>query len=184
MRALDWLNDILVWFASWFPRVDLVQANEGGVLYYRNGGVRELKPGIYWYIPAIHNVETLPTRRQTIAFSQRLTTKDGYTVQVKAVVIYRIDDVLKALVDTHDVEDTIEEAALKATVQPVCSRPFDRVLEDLTENNAIRNELAAGVRSVLRPFGVTIEDAFLSDFTETTVFSHDGEGLAVTHHDG
>jgi len=177
--GLDWINDVAAWIGDLIPQWDLLQINEAGVKYLPGGRVKVIKPGIYWYWPVTTNVETMDTKRQTLTFGQRLTTHDFYTVQVNTVIVYVIDDVQKALVDTYDFEDTIGEAAQKLTVKPIMSRTFEEICDDMSKSNNMRNEVTSAARSLLSDYGVKVIDGYVCDFTETRVFSHEGGGMVI-----
>ena len=141
-----------------------------------------LTPGeIYWYWPVTSNVVTIDTRRQTLTFGQRLTTKDDFSVQLDTVIVFTIYDVKKALVETKDFEDTIGEVAQKLTIRPIMSREFKETCKDMGESNEMRNEITRGARALLRDYGINVLDGYVANFTKTTVFSHDGDPVFVGH---
>ena len=182
MQAFDFLNDIAQWAGELVPRWDLLEPTEGGVKFKPGGKIEKLTPGhIYWWWPATTQIVTIATKRQTLTFGQRLTTKDRRTVQLNTVIVFTIDDVLKALVETKDFEDTVGEVAQKLTLKPIMSREFDKICEDMAESNDMRNEITRGARSLLGDYGVNVLDGYVSDFTETKVFSHDGDGMVVDY---
>ena len=177
----EWLNDLMVWFGNLFPRWDLLEPTDGGLKFKPKGEIDILVPGyIYWWWPATTVVRTMETKRQTLTFGQRLTTKDGVTVQCNTVIVFTIPtekDVVKALVETVDFEDTVGEIAQKLTVQPMMGRKFKEICEDMAESNVMRNEVTRGARSLLKDFGCNVLDGYVSDFTRTKVFSHDGDAM-------
>lgn len=179
--GLDWINDVAAWFGELIPAWDLMQVNEGGVKFLPGGKTEVLEPGIYWWWPATTNVTTIPIARQTLTFGQRLTTKDEVAVQCNTVIVFIVDDVTKAVVETFDFEDTVGEVAQKVTVKPVMSRPFAKIIDDMADSNEMRNEVTSKARSLLREYGVTVLDGYVCDFTKTQVFSHEGDGLAINH---
>lgn len=177
--GLDWLNDLALWVGDLFPRWELLPPTHGGVKFKPGGKVKVLKPGIYWWWPVTTEVQEIEIKRQTITVSQRLTTKDECTVLVVAVIVFTIDDVIKALVETRDFEDTVEEVSQKLVIKPIMGRTFEQIMKDMSESNEMRNEVTRGARSLLSEYGVAVIDAYVSDFAVTTVFSHDGEGMAI-----
>jgi len=178
----DWINDLAQWFGDLFPRWDLLEPTEAGVKFRPGSQVIKLTPGqIYWWWPVTTKVYTIESKRQTITFGQRLTTKDDATVQLNTVVVFIVDDVVKALVETTDFEDTITEVAQKLTVQPVMSRTFEKICEDMADSNQMRNEVTRAAKSLLSDYGVKVLDAYVSDFTRTEVYSHDGDGFVFGH---
>lgn len=180
MEAFDFINDIVLWFGRFVPRWALCDPTEGGVKFTGVGKKRIsiLVPGsIYWYWPIVTNVYTIETKRQTLTVTQRLTTSDGITVMVTTVIVYTIDDVIKALVETRDFEDTIMEIGEKLVVKPIMAREFDVICNDLAVSNELNNEVKRNARSILSNYGVAVEDGYVSNFTQTEVFSHDGDGM-------
>lgn len=182
--GLDWINDVAGWIGDLIPDWSLLDPTEGGVKFSFGGRIKVLKPGhIYWYWPAISKVVTMPIKRDTISFNQRLTTADEVTITINTVIVYEIEDVIKALVETNDFEDTIEEVSQKLTIQPVMSRTYEAIRTDMADSNEMRNELTRAARSLLSSYGVRVLDTYVSDFTETKVLSHEGDGLALSLED-
>jgi regulator of protease activity HflC (stomatin/prohibitin superfamily) len=180
MEAFDFINDIVRWFGRFIPRWALCDPTEGGVKFSGLGKNRIslLVPGsIYWWWPIVTNVYTIETKRQTLTVTQRLTTKDDITVMVTTVIVYTVGDVIKALVETRDFEDTIMEIGEKLVVKPIMSREFDDIRKDLAESNDLNNEVKRNARSILSDYGVAVEDGYVSNFVTTEVFSHDGDGM-------
>jgi regulator of protease activity HflC (stomatin/prohibitin superfamily) len=180
MQAFDFLNDLMQWLGELAPRWDLLEPTHGGVKFKWRGKVSQLTPGrIYWWWPVTTKVRTIPIKRQTMVIGQRLTTKDEISVAANIVVAYVIDDVTLALVETIDHSDTIGEIAQKLTIKPLMGRTFDEIITDMADNNNMRNECTREAKKLLREYGVGVLDAYVSDFTETTVFSHDGDGMVI-----
>lgn len=173
---LAFLNDFFTWLVTYLPNLDLMQANYGGVKFLPGGKVKLIKPGMYIYWPLTTTVKEIQIKRQSIEVQQELTTKDSITVMVKTVIVFTVDDVMKAIVETADFDDTTEEMGQKGTVMAIMSREFNQILSDMVSTTDIRNEVTQGARSALKPFGVKVEDAFISSFAETEVFSHAGDG--------
>lgn len=175
MQAFDWINQIAEWVGALIPKWELLPPTHGGVKFKPGEKVQVLKPGrIYWWWPATTEVSIIPIKRQTMTFTQHLTTKDDYTVLVSTVIVYTVEDVQKALVETYDFEDTIGEVAQKLVIKPIMSRDFEQICADMAESNDMRNEVTRNARSLLSDYGVKVEDGYVSDFVETKVFSHDG----------
>ena len=180
MQAFDWINDIIRWFGHLVPVWDLLDPTDGGVKFKPGGKIVLLKPGhIYFYWLITTNVYTIETKRQIMSISQRLTTKDEITVLVEGVIVYEIDDVQKAIVETRDHEDTISEIGEKVTVKPIMSRTFEEVRVAIADSNKLNNEIKSGARTELASYGVKVVDGYISSFAETKVFSHDGSGMAI-----
>lgn len=177
--GLDWVNDLAIWIGELFPRWSLLRVSEGGVKYLPGGKIKLLAPGIYWWWPVTTEIETINIKRKSLTFGQRLTTKDEITVQCNTVIVFAINDVVKALVETDDFEDTVGEVAQKLTLKPVMSRTFEQICTDMSDSNDMRNEVTRAARTLLSDYGIEVIDGYVCDFTETKVFSHEGSGLAI-----
>lgn len=173
--GFEWLNKFMSELGAWIPRIGLMKVTHRGVKHSRGGTVKPIQPGLYMWWPLISEIDELAVMRQTLTFRQRLTTLDACTVLVESVIIYTIDDIEKACVQTWDCEDTIGEAAQRSTIKSVMSRTFDQIKEDLAGTHRIPDEITEVCRGQLSQFGVHVEEAFISNFCETHVFSHDGE---------
>jgi regulator of protease activity HflC (stomatin/prohibitin superfamily) len=173
-----WVQQLWEFLVSLIPHLDLMQANYSGVKFKRGGKVVEIKPGLFWYWPIVTNVQSLPTARQTMTLaSQTLQTKDDYTVTASAVVVYEVNDVRKALVDTWDVEDTISDVALRAVTVAIASRDYEAVRAAMV--GEIPTEVKNRCKKDLRQFGILVKDAFLSDCASTTAYRLMGDGAVL-----
>jgi len=175
MDAFDFLNRFFTWFGDLVPEWNLLHPTDGGVKFKPGGKIELLVPGeIYWYWPATTDIATIKTKRQTLTFGQRLTTADGVSIQIDTVIAFTIYDVILALVETKDFEDTVGEIAQKLTIRPIMSRKFDTIRSDMGETNEMRNEITKGAKKLLYGYGLDVLDGYVANLTRTTVFSHDG----------
>lgn len=176
--AFGWIQQIWSLTISLFPHLCLMRADFGGVKYLSGGRTKEIRPGLYWYWPIVTEIEQVAIRRQTVSLeAQALTTKDGHTVSVSAVVIYEINNVTRALVQTQDVVDTISDVAQNSVVESVTTRTFDQLRKDLTKG--VRGEIKEQCRKDLRQFGVLVKDAFLADCAYVTAYRVIGDGTIL-----
>lgn len=178
MDFLSWIGDLVRLFISFIPHLDLMKANHGGVKFKRGGKVKEIRPGLFWYWPIVTEVQEIPTRRQTMRLEvQTLTTTDNKPASVNCVVVYEINNVLKALVETWDIEDTISDVAQFSVTKAISTRQFSVINRDLT--TIIQDEIKERCKKDLRQFGVLVKDAFLSDFAHTVTYRIMGEGAGI-----
>jgi len=168
--AFAWVGQIIEWLGSWIPRVIICQANEGGVRFRRGKIVKEIKPGVRCYLPALTTIVKDSTARRTWDLPpQKLTTKDGRTVMVSASIVGSICDVKKAFVDSYDIEgETIRDRGRKGIVPCVINRTFNEFLEQMAEE--AEKEATRLVRSALYQFGVKVEEVYFTDYVETKVY--------------
>jgi len=177
VSAISWVGELIGWFADLIPRLGQCNAKEAGVKF-RRGKVSPIKPGMFLYWPVTTEVHLVEISRQTINLaSQTVTTADGFAVLVSAVVVYRVCDPVQVLVEVSDWEDAIGDAALGAVVDVVGGMHFEEIRESLTTD--VEKQIRHKVRLALKPFGVKVERAFLSDFAECKVYKVAGDSSPI-----
>jgi len=125
---------------------------------------------MYW--PCVTEIELIPVVRQSLNLQpQRLVTKDDIAIYINLTLIYSVEDVKKALVDSYNHDDSAEDVALEATTKVVIRKTFAELREGLLGN--IRDEITRAARTALRPFGLYVEKCRVSDFSRTRLLSHD-----------
>lgn len=174
--ALDWIGQLAQWAGSWIPRVRICQANEGGVRFRRGSVVKEITPGVYVYLPALTSVELISTARRTVRLPpQKLTTRDSRTVVVEGMLIGRVANVTKALVNSFDIEgETIQDVGQLSVAKAVTSRSFDALRVQLVHE--ARDEVTGDCTSDMRPFGFKVESFAFTTMAETKVYCVVGSG--------
>lgn len=168
--ALGWIGSIVEWFGRWIPHLLIVRTTQGGIKFVRGKNVKEMGPGMHVYWPITTDVEIIHTARDTLNLkSQRLQTRDDKTISVSVAVIYRIDNVIKAVTKTTDYENTISDTAQAAVVQVLSQMTYKKLTHEV--HNKVPKRLAKKIRAYLRPFGVAVEKAYLTDYAQTLVFT-------------
>ena len=104
----------------WCPRVILIRSTHGGVKWRAKltddesePEVMELKPGLHWYWPLTSELELIVTARRPVDIpNMSILTKDGKSIIVSAAVVFRINDVIKALGEKNwDVDSTLVDVS-------------------------------------------------------------------------
>lgn len=164
--ALGWIGQAVEWLAQFVPRWQIIAATQAGVKFIKGKTVVPLQPGIAWYWPATTIMQIYPTARQTVDLrTQTLVTTDGKTVGVGGMVSYRVVDIEALLGRTFDPDQTIRDicgGAISEVVR-VCAWP------DL-QTYAFERELRRIMRKRLRPFGVSVIKATLTDCSQIRVY--------------
>ena len=164
--AFAWIGSIAEWVGQFVPALVHVQSNYAGVKFVRSK-TKVLQPGIHVYWPVTSSVLQYPTARQTLNLpAQFLLTADERVIMASVTVVFTIDDIEKAIVDTWDFNDTIRDVAQGAAKLAVCKRQFAELVKDTAK---VDNELAKKIRSAVKPYGVAVENAFLTDFAPARV---------------
>jgi regulator of protease activity HflC (stomatin/prohibitin superfamily) len=165
-----WFGDLMSWVTRWVPRLCICKRGHAGVRFRHGHDAKPIEPGLYVYWPIVTEVIEYPVARQTLNLTmQRLVTEDGKTVVVAAVVVYRVSDVLKALVDSWEVEATIADIALTTSVSVVVTNKYDYLRKEL--NGKIAETLTTRCREALEPYGIDVLFSAFTDFCPARVIS-------------
>ena len=149
-----------------YSAIKVIREYERAVVF-RLGRLLGVKgPGIFFIIPLIDSIIKVDLRTTVIDVSkQRLITKDNVTVDVDAVVYYRVSDPQRAIVQVEDYEDATRLLA-QTTLRDVLGQV------DLDYLLSQRDELNKRVQKILdtatdpwgiKVSGVTIKDASLPE---------------------
>lgn len=164
--AFGWLGKLMETVGSLFPRLVVVKATHGGVAFVRGKLAKEIRPGLMLYWPIWTDFILYPAVRQSLNLpSQTLTTKDGRSITTSAVLVYEVNDMLKALTVQHDLDDTLRDISLAAVREHDQARTFDELR---CEDGA---ELRDTIRRRVQKYGVRVCDAWVTDFAETRVLT-------------
>lgn len=162
--AFGWLQQLWEFIVSCIPHLDLLRVGYGAVKY-KGSKAYEIKPGLYWWMPLLTNVVTIPVNRQTNNLGAVVVpTKDSVEVALSPVVVYRVKDVYKAIVETDDLDEAIGDTAYRTIGEEVAKRTYGE-LRDQFADGSLTHELSKRVRSDLRPLGAHVETCFLSELT-------------------
>ena len=173
--ALAWIGQLAEWLGSLFPRLKICRSTHQGVKFVRGAKVKVIQPGIFLYWPIVTDVELYPVKRQTLNLvTQTLTTKDDEAIIFSIIVIYHVEDIEKALCDCWDIEDTITDIALQASVDVVAAHDFAQIRAGISKG--IATAITLKCRALLRPFGIYVEKCGVTDFAQTKVYRLVGEG--------
>ncbi len=178
MTGFEWIGEALTWVADWIPRPRIVNLTEAGVQFWFGSRVRVVKPGWRLDWPALAELTIVPVARQVLNLEpSTLTTKDGHAVVAGGVVIFRVSDVRKYLVDNHDADEGIAEAARMALRDAVVGHTLDEVQES-DGRKKLDRRLTAAAQTTLEPFGVSVERLSLTDFAKAQVLNVVGASQA------
>lgn len=168
MFGLDWINDVVAWFAQWLPRWDVCEPTHRGVrfrgtLWGEGVETSTIEPGMFMWWPLTTRVYVIPVVRQSANLpAQSLETCDGHAMLVETVMVYKIADVEKALTENYDLDDTIMEIAHAAAVDCIVTRSRHEVRDDLATGE-LNKQLKEEARRLLRRYGVNVVDARFTD---------------------
>lgn len=184
--GLSWINDLVLWLARWVPRWAVCEMTHRGVKF--RGGffwsmlgksrmdIIEIEPGVFWYWPVSTRVVKYPVVRQAVDCSaQSMSTRDGESIMVSTVLVVRIRDVVKALTENYEVDDTIREVGAAAAVASVAGRTWTELREAFA-NGDVDKELKDNARGILDKYGVSVMEARFTDCCKHTALRTEGGG--------
>ena len=157
-RLIDLLLDSLGLFKFW----EVVEPFEEAVVTRLGKYHRSLEGGFHFVIPlAVEQVYTdsvVPVTHDLAP--QSLTTADGRSVVVRAVITRSITDIRKAILECEGVENVLVDSAVGAVADAVRAHGW----EDLSSKDFAK-ALTDEVRECARPWGVKIHRVQLADIS-------------------
>jgi regulator of protease activity HflC (stomatin/prohibitin superfamily) len=158
----------------------IVRATEGGVKWSLWRSPREIKPGFRVYWPLISDVEVITIARQSVNTpAQALETKDGVQVIVGGVIIYRINDILKAMGEKNsDPDDTAIDIAQSALLHAVTTHTHAELMAGIAGD--IEKGLTEKCKKDLKQYGVLPTRVAFTDFCTTQSLNHSGINIEVS----
>ncbi len=133
----------------------LLYQYEKGVVFTlgRYQGIKE--PGLRWIIPVIQTMEKLDLRIRTVDIpKQEMITKDNITVNLNAVVYFRVDKPKDAIIEIKDYAFAVGQYTQAALRDVIGNNELDSVL---TERVKIATNIKEIVDSETARWGVDIE---------------------------
>jgi regulator of protease activity HflC (stomatin/prohibitin superfamily) len=174
--AFGWIGELLAWIVHFFPHLGICRATHGGVKFVRGKKVKPIRPGLYWYWPAVTEVVLEPVCRRPVDIpAQSLTTNDDITTLVSVTLVVEISDPVKAFGKTWDIDELIMDVGAAAATEIVPEQSWANLRGKL--RNGITEKLLKSARNLLRPYGVRVLKARFTDFAEHTVIRHEGSGI-------
>lgn len=176
---LEWLSDIVTALLEIVPRRVIIRATHAGVKWGLRGRPVELKPGWRWYWPLISSVEIIPVARQTLDLpTQALLSKDGKQVIASGVVVYSIQDIVKAIGERNfDVDATVSDISQAVIVEVMTTWKFCDLFENI--GGRVKEDLTGACRKQLRCFGVYVHRVALTDFSSCRSLNLLGVNLSI-----
>ena len=160
----DFLDALLAKGKLFLPWA-VIDAYDGAVVLRFGCYSRTLAPGFHWIFPVVEKVlrELVVSRIENLE-SQSLTTRDGHTLVVGAVVTFSIIDVRKALLEVAGIVTAIRDACTGEIAEHVKTHDWAALHRDsLLEKVAARCDERAQV------YGIRIERVRLSDMARARV---------------
>jgi regulator of protease activity HflC (stomatin/prohibitin superfamily) len=163
VSAFAWLSALVEWFGQFVPRWIILDPVYGGVKFVRGVKIVPLPPGIHWYWPATTKIDTYPTATQTDELrSQTIVTTDDKTIDVSALLRYRVPDVAKLLSENYQGKVAIADVSLTA-IHDVCCRLSWEELKTEQRKGTLKTKLKNAAKRELEGLGVEVLEVTLTD---------------------
>lgn len=167
--ALAWVGQIAQWIGQFFPRWVILNTTEGAVKFVKGSRAVPLGPGIHWFWPATTEIKSWVVARQSVNLpAQTITTVDGKTIAVGGLIIFKIVDALELIAHVWNPDETIRDISA-GVIHDVCSQSEWGELQMAKNDGTLKRELRREMRKKLRPFGVVVLGATLTDFAPCRV---------------
>lgn len=173
MDVFTALGEGLHWIVSLLPRWQLLRSTEAAVRFGRTGNKTFKGPKLIWWLPCLQDLEIVPVVRQVIDLEpQTLMTADEQTVIAGGVVVYRITDVEKYLVENWDAEQSIQEVACAALREAIVGKKVPEIQEN--DRKKVDNDLTRKAKDHLEEFGADVERMRLTSFSKAQIINYVG----------
>jgi membrane protease subunit HflK len=144
----------------------IIEAYEAGAVLRFGKYHRGVDPGIHWKIPFVERVIEIVACTTTMRLPpQTLTTADGKSVVVTAIVRYNVRDVKPYVTDIYDQHDALGDVTMGAIREAVRSATLEQLASAPPEK-----EIATSVRRKVGRYGIEVEAVTFSDLAAVRSF--------------
>lgn len=164
------LPQLLERLFAFVPRLIVVRPDEAGFRQtpkpWGGSWLTELESGRWYFTwPILMNYEICQTRPQVVDIRvQSALTRDGIDMAIGISIRYYIRDSMKALLNVHDYDQTIQNVALGVACEYTQQHGFDELR---TNPTGLKDKLLGAVRKEADGFGLKIQDVALTDIGQT-----------------
>jgi regulator of protease activity HflC (stomatin/prohibitin superfamily) len=127
------------------------------------------EPGCNFFNCCFREVRSVSTKMKTLELTQsKLVDSTGNPILVSAVVVYRVTEPLKALLQVTDLEDTLHTKALAVFRQIITKFPYESTdgKPCLTHNaDVVNRQLAEAFQATCKSLGVTVASFSLNELS-------------------
>ncbi len=160
---MSWIERLIDRILKLFPRIFLVNPNEGGIRVTLGTRVKLLDPGWYLYLGLFQTVEKIDVKQQVVDLRpQSVRTKDGQDMTISGAIKYKVVDVCKAILDVLDYDKNIQVLALGIIQEHVAQHR----LEDINGVD-LANKVLNGLREAAQGWGLKLQLVRITDIGRT-----------------
>lgn len=162
----DWLSQVFEKFWDYIRPWEVIDPFERGVLVRLGKYKRNLNPGFHLKIPFIDYVYSAVVTPDTMNTAPvTLTTTDGKSVSIGAVIEFQIEDIYKYMLCTNEPRSNIHDIILGAISEEIEDRDWDEIKKKITKNAVHRKISKKG-----EEMGIKITDFYFTDKCQVRPF--------------
>ena len=170
---LDRLIDVLVEFIGLFQIWFYIDEYEEGIVLRCGKFNRVVKPGFRWILPfSVEEVlvdNVVPTT--TALGVQSLHTLDDKHINIECVLLWKITDIRKVLLEVEDADDVLVDISTGCIAEMVTSNNWDYI-----RSPEFVKELKKLIQTRAK-YGIKIMNVYISDCSKTRAIRMWHEGL-------
>jgi len=139
----------------------IVYAGQEGVVFFLGKYQGIKKPGLNWICPFLTKMQKVDIRIRTLDVEpQECITKDSVTVNIDAVIYFKVTDSKKALINVRDFELASYKFGQTALRDILGKKELEEIL---SKKDEIGKEIKALIQIPTDEFGVTITNVEIKD---------------------
>ncbi len=164
----SWLSQIFDAILSFIPRLLIIRSTHGGVKWRYGKKIIEMRRGLHIIWPLVTDYEIVVIARQThhVSKAQAIESQDGVGLAVSVLVVYSINNVVRAIGEKNwAVDSTVNDITESAVVHVINKYNYDYLRENLCTK--IEEELTEVCKKELLKYGVLIQQVRFAGFTKT-----------------
>jgi regulator of protease activity HflC (stomatin/prohibitin superfamily) len=178
MDIFSVLGQLLEVGMRFIPRPMIVRSTHKAVKF-KWGRSKIINPGWRWWWPITTEMDTVVVVSQPLELApQTLMTKDGQSVVVGGVALFRIEDVNAYSVENYDADESMGEVAGSAIRDAVVAKTLAE-LQESDGRRAINKTLMSLAKQELERYGVVVEYFKLTDLSTCRVQNIVGASVAI-----
>ena len=166
------LCSLLATFFSFFKAFSYVNEGELGIKLRfgkarkdKSGKPKIIHPGFVLMIPWVDTLMKHHVRQQTLRFdNQRIMIKDGFILNINAVLIFRVTDIYRALFEIDDLHNSLAGISMGVLRDVFTGRDH----KNLSDTKEISNLLLDGLGEKVQQWGVELLQFNIIDCAPTS----------------
>ncbi len=170
----DRLFDLIIEFVGLFQIYTFIDEYEEGVVLRCGKFHRVVGPGFQWVLPfnfeeiLVENV--VPTTTELGV--QSLHTSDNYHINIQGVLLWKITDIRKILLDVEDADDALSDAATGYISEMVAEHTWEEI-----RCSTFPKRLKSNIQEQAREWGIRVMKVYISDCSKSRAIRLWHEGL-------